>query len=580
MAGPFIRRRFVHVGNRVVHYRRSGSGPPAVLIHQSPQSSAGLIPLIDALSPICTVYAFDTPGCGDSDALPQRKPGIRHYADALAATMDALGIPKAAVFGTKTGSCIALELAVRHPQRVRGVVLDSLPIFTRAEVADMTRIVRTDDGEEAYYLMPFAAKWDGSHLISTWSHVRDHVFWFPWYNRKASARRDIDMPPPAAMHAGIIDNFRAGDDLRIVVEAAFRYRARAAVQALTVPATFTAREDSMLFHCLDMLPTLRRRQRVVRLGRDMTGYWKTLASALLGYAKGRPPSDCFPTTIPGRTTRFFADRSGGRQILVRRRGSPSDIPLVMLHDGPGSSRNLAPLIEAFSPSRTVLAPDLPGNGDSTPLPMAAPEIKDYAIEMARFLRARGPVQIDLYGRGSGAAVALSLTAQNPKLVRRLVLHDLMLLPAAERQAIAHHMTPSIAPTWDGAHLYRTWLMLRDALIYWPWYRRERPAIRRIDFDLSPAELQDRVLDVLKAWKTYGLTTQAMLRYRPQTDLATISAPVLVVSQTGDVFAATAAQVARLCRGESANCAPGPQPLATRLAEFLSLRLAAFAPPVT
>ncbi|MEQ8246225.1 MAG: alpha/beta fold hydrolase [Alphaproteobacteria bacterium] len=569
MARPLIRRRFVHVGDRVVHYRRSGKGPPVVLIHQSPQSSAGLIPLISALSTTCTVFAFDTPGCGDSDALPRRKPGIRHYADALAATMDALDIPKAAVFGTKTGSCIALELANRYPQRVSGVVLDSLPIFTRAEVADMTRIVRTDEGDEAYYLMPFAAKWDGSHLISTWSHVRDHVFWFPWYNRKAAARRDINMPPPTAMHAGIIDNFRAGDDLRVVVEAAFRYRARAAVETLTVPATFSAREDSMLFHCLDMLPPLRRRQRIVRLDRDMKRYWKALSSALHGYAKGRPPADCLPTPIPGRTTRFFADRSGGRQILVRRRGAEGDTPLVMLHDGPGSSRNLAPLVAAFAPGRIVLAPDLPGNGDSTPLPMAAPEINDYAAEMARFLRARGPARIDLYGRGSGAAVALSMTAHYPKLVRRLVLHDVMLLPAAERRAIATDMTPSIAPTWDGAHLYRTWLMLRDASIYWPWYRRDRQAIRRIDFDLSAAELQDRVLDVLKAWPTYGLTTQAMLRYQPQTDLAKIRTPVLVVSQTGDVFAATAAQVARLCHGESANCAPDLSALAAQLTQFLT-----------
>ncbi len=569
MAHVPIRRRFVHVGDRVVHYRRAGNGPPVILIHQSPRSSAGLIPLIEALSRRCTVFAFDTPGCGDSDPLPQSKAGMRHFADALAATMDALKISKAAVFGTKTGSCIALELARRHPHRVRGVVLDSLPIFTRAEVADMTRVVRTDTGEEAYYLMPFAAKWDGSHLISTWSHVRDHIFWFPWYNRVGSARRDIDMPSPQTMHAGIMDNFRAGDDLRIVVEAAFRYGSRAAVRALAVPATFTAREDSMLFHCLDMLPPLRPRQKVVRLGRDMTQYWTAIAAALRSYAKGLPPPDIRPGPIPGRTTRSFADRTGGRQILVRRRGDTGGVPLVMLHDGPGSSQGLAQLIEACAPTRAVVAPDLPGNGDSSALPVAAPAIADYAAEVARLLRTLESGPVDLYGRGSGASVALVLAARYPKLVRRLALHDLMVLPATERRAIARNMTPPIAPTWDGAHLYRTWLMLRDDSIYWPWFRRERTAIRRIDFDASPAALQDRVLEVLKAWATYGVTTQAMLRYRPEANLAKLTMRVLVVAQTGDVFAPMAAQVARICHGDVAEVAQGPQPLAALLAQFLN-----------
>ncbi len=544
----------------MVHYRRAGSGPPVVLIHQSPQSSAGLVPLIEKLSRHCTVFAFDTPGCGDSDPLATRNPRMRHFADALASTMAAVGLRTAAVFGTKTGACIGLELACRHPGRVTGVVLDSLPLFTAAEVADITRVVKSDDGEDAYYLMPFAAKWDGSHLVSTWSHVRDHIFWFPWYRRKAAARRDIDMPSPEAMHDGVMDNFRAGDNLRIVVEAAFRYRAHAAVKKLQVPAVFTAREDSMLFHCLDLLPPLRGKQRIVPLGRDFERYREEISRLVRAFAKGRVPKDLARAQPGRRTSRVFIDRPNGRQILLRQRGEGVR-PLILLHDGPGSSLALEPLMRELPRRYTVLAPDLPGNGDSTPLDSDAPTIDDYADEIAALVKLLDCEAPDLYGRGSGAAVALSLAARHPGLVSRVMLHDLPLHDDGRRRDLAQNLTPPVEPSWDGAHLYRTWLMLRDEAIYWPWYRRERAAIRPVDLDTPPADLHARVIEVLKARRTYGLTTQAALRYRPESDLSRLTTPLLAIAQTGDVAASAASGVAVLAGGRAVEVDQGVGALA-------------------
>jgi pimeloyl-ACP methyl ester carboxylesterase len=573
MSGRTVRRRFVEAGRRVVHYRRAGSGPPVVLIHQSPQSSAGLLPLIDRLAPYCTVFAFDTPGCGDSDPLPRRNPRMADFADALAETMDGVGLRKAAVFGTKTGACVGLEFARRYPARVRGVVLDSLPLFTREEVADMTRVVKSDDGEDAYYLMPFAPKWDGSHLVSTWSHVRDHIFWFPWYNRKAEARRDIDMPSPEAMHDGVMDNFRAADDLRIVVEAAFRYRAHAAVRELRVPATFTAREDSMLYHCLDLLPPLRRDQRIVPLGRDMPAYRETIAHTLRGYAGGAPPRETMPRRSAKKITREFVDRPGGRQILLRHRGTAAP-ELALVHDGPGSSQALEPLLDRLARQRSVVAPDLPGSGDSTALGHPAPTIDMYADDLAALLAGFRRRRVHLYGQGSGAAVALSLASRRPDRVASLILHDLPLFTAAERRDLRRHLTPPIEPSWDGSHLYRTWLMLRDSHIYWPWYRRTRDAIRRVDFEASPADLQARVMEVLKSRRTYGLTTQAAVRYRPEPDLRRLDVPVLVVAQAGDIAAAAAHRVATLARGQVIEVPRGTAPLAEAIESHLaSLRVA-------
>ena len=44
-------------GERQVHYRRGGSGPPVILLHQSPNSSQEYIPLITDLAEDYTVFA-------------------------------------------------------------------------------------------------------------------------------------------------------------------------------------------------------------------------------------------------------------------------------------------------------------------------------------------------------------------------------------------------------------------------------------------------------------------------------------------------------------------------------------------
>ena len=45
-----LRRGLVDVPGGQVHYREAGAGPVVVLIHASPGSSSGLVPLINALA--------------------------------------------------------------------------------------------------------------------------------------------------------------------------------------------------------------------------------------------------------------------------------------------------------------------------------------------------------------------------------------------------------------------------------------------------------------------------------------------------------------------------------------------------
>ena len=117
-----IQRAFATVGERQVHYRHAGEGPPVVLLHQSPASSAALAPLIRRLAARFSVIAPDTPGYGHSDPLvpADAEPGIDDYVDAMAALFDVLGLQRPALFGSHTGAIIATRFASLYQVNVVG----------------------------------------------------------------------------------------------------------------------------------------------------------------------------------------------------------------------------------------------------------------------------------------------------------------------------------------------------------------------------------------------------------------------------------------------------------------------------
>ena len=117
--------------------------------------------------------------------------------------------------------------------------------------------------------------------------------------------------------------------------------------------------------------------------------------------------------------RAFADLPD-RQVHFRH-GGGDGVPLVMLHASPGSSKQLEPLLAAMSMTRHVIAPDMPGNGDSTPLALPSPRIADYAAATLEFLDALALDEVDLYGSHTGGCVATELAILAPGRVRKVIL---------------------------------------------------------------------------------------------------------------------------------------------------------------
>jgi 3-oxoadipate enol-lactonase len=106
-----------------IHYRREGAGEPLLLVMGFGGSGAmwddatvaGLARRFDVIVP-------DNRGTGESEKRDEPIQ-IATLADDLAALLDALGIARAHLFGVSMGGMIAQEFALRHPDRLRGLVL-------------------------------------------------------------------------------------------------------------------------------------------------------------------------------------------------------------------------------------------------------------------------------------------------------------------------------------------------------------------------------------------------------------------------------------------------------------------------
>jgi 4,5:9,10-diseco-3-hydroxy-5,9,17-trioxoandrosta-1(10),2-diene-4-oate hydrolase len=113
----------VDVNGVGMHYSRAGSGPALVLLHGIVGSARNWDRNIEFLSRFRTVYALDLVNSGASARVKGLDPSLEANADRVTAWMDALGIDVADIGGHSHGGAIAMMLAARHSERVRGLVL-------------------------------------------------------------------------------------------------------------------------------------------------------------------------------------------------------------------------------------------------------------------------------------------------------------------------------------------------------------------------------------------------------------------------------------------------------------------------
>jgi pimeloyl-ACP methyl ester carboxylesterase len=105
-----------------LYYETHGAGEPLLFI-SGLGGHVGEVPyLAESYGQHLRFIGFDARGCGRSDK-PEGEYTIAGYADDAAALLDALGIASATVYGSSMGGMVAQELALRHPGRVRALIL-------------------------------------------------------------------------------------------------------------------------------------------------------------------------------------------------------------------------------------------------------------------------------------------------------------------------------------------------------------------------------------------------------------------------------------------------------------------------
>ena len=114
----------VEVGGLTIAYARVGHGPPLVLLHGGLGDHRVWRPQLEALADDFTLVAWDAPGCGGSSDPPDTF-RLGDYADVLAGVVRALDLGRPNVLGLSFGGGLALELARRHPELPRTLLLAS-----------------------------------------------------------------------------------------------------------------------------------------------------------------------------------------------------------------------------------------------------------------------------------------------------------------------------------------------------------------------------------------------------------------------------------------------------------------------
>jgi pimeloyl-ACP methyl ester carboxylesterase len=107
-----------------INYDVQGEGEPLLLIPYLSADHACYAFQLPAYTEHFSCIAVDLPGSGESDK-PAGPYATDAYADVLAGFLGAIGIERAHVAGVSLGAAVGMQLAARHPERVRSLSLHS-----------------------------------------------------------------------------------------------------------------------------------------------------------------------------------------------------------------------------------------------------------------------------------------------------------------------------------------------------------------------------------------------------------------------------------------------------------------------
>lgn len=129
MRAAKTRHLYRELDGLTVHYREAGapSSTAVVLLHGFPSSSYSFRDVLPTLGEQAYAIAPDLPGFGFSDAPPldEHEYTFERLSHVVEALIDGLGVERYVLFVTDFGTPVGYAMAMRHPERVLGVVVQN-----------------------------------------------------------------------------------------------------------------------------------------------------------------------------------------------------------------------------------------------------------------------------------------------------------------------------------------------------------------------------------------------------------------------------------------------------------------------
>lgn len=403
-----------------------GHGPPLLLMHGGPGADHWTMLPFRRLADQFTLVFYDHRCNGRSTGAPVTSMTWENLTADADALREAIGFERWAVLGHSFGGHVALEYALRYPERLSHLILLDTGADSRWARENAARVV----AERGYG----TAK---AELVRRWFHgrtppqamFRNLMRLGPIYNpyesliafvRQGFMQRRSKLAPEAFTFAGqtLLKDWSVADRLG----------------EIAVPTLVIAGRDDFIFppECQDELVAAIPNARVRIIDRAGHNPHEERTEEVMAAVRDFIASDvavaASASAVP--ITAHGAEASGAarpRDLHVHETGSPGSPAVVFIHGGGPSGRMWRFHMDRLASRFHCLAPDLPGFGRSNQL--ASLSLAETADLVAELIATRVPAGCaHVVGLSYGASVLIALLERHPDRVDRAVVDGAAVLP--------------------------------------------------------------------------------------------------------------------------------------------------------
>lgn len=176
----------VTVNGLETRYITVGQGKPLLLLHGSLERGAlSWYPVLPALARTFRVIAPDCPGYGES-AKPATTYDAAFYTTWLHGFLHTLNLPQLPLIGSSQGGAIALHYAIRHPFRVKQLVLvNSAGLVKQCSASVFGFLLRS--GLLRLLPLQMLERWLEDYLLANGTHLDERFALLKRYEKAVSA---------------------------------------------------------------------------------------------------------------------------------------------------------------------------------------------------------------------------------------------------------------------------------------------------------------------------------------------------------------------------------------------------------